>query len=79
MGAYGPPPGFYRSKPRIRIDAMRCIGCMRCLAACPQNEVISAGRVNGRAYAYVKDIDRCAGCASCVDACITNAILLYMT
>lgn len=79
MGAYGPPPGFYRSIPRVRIDPLLCTACLRCMNVCPRKEVIGLEKFSGKGFAAVKDPSACVGCGRCVDACLTNAIGLILT
>ena len=78
MGAYGPPPGFYRNSPRVRIDARYCTGCLRCVEVCPQDEVLRAIKSNGKVLAVVKNSSQCVGCRRCVSECLTNAIGTYL-
>lgn len=78
MGAYGPPAGFYRNSPRVRIDPMLCTACMRCMKVCPRTDVLGSSKINGKAYAVVKSAENCVGCSRCVTACLTNAIGLYL-
>ncbi|MBX9034967.1 4Fe-4S dicluster domain-containing protein [Gordonibacter massiliensis (ex Traore et al. 2017)] len=78
MGAYGPPAGFYRNKPRVRIDALLCTACMRCVRACPRSDVLGAVKVKGKLFARVQGAENCVGCGRCVNACLTNAIGLYL-
>ncbi len=79
MGAYGPPPGFYRNIPCVRIDPAVCTACMRCMEVCPRKGVIGIENVSGRRYAVVREPGKCAGCGRCVGACLTNAIGLVLT
>ena len=74
MGAYGPPPGFYRNTRGVHIDPLLCTACMRCRSVCPRKEVIGVERVSGKAYAVVRNPGACVGCGRCVGACLTNAI-----
>ena len=78
MGAYGPPAGFYRNKPRVRIDPLLCTACMKCMKACPQNDVLGAVKAQGKLFMGIRNVENCVGCARCVNACLTNAIGLYL-
>jgi len=61
----------------IVVDTDRCKGCALCAAACPNNVIALAHKVNAHGYPYVEPLteQRCTGCASCAivcpDACIT--------
>ena len=79
MGAYGPPAGFYRNKPRVKIDGGYCTGCLACLRACPSGDVLTTvADAHGERHAAVADPSACAGCGRCVRACSTHAIGLYL-
>lgn len=45
-----------------------CIGCMKCVKACPEGAVTVTGNC-----AKV-DFDKCTGCGKCAEGCPTNAI-----
>lgn len=84
MGAYGPPAGFYRNSPRVKIDADYCTGCLKCVAACPLKTVLRGTRISmpGRrdetVCAVVVDAAACAGCGRCMRACPTHAIGIFL-
>ena len=57
----------------ISIEAARCIGCGRCIEACPGNLLqLSAGR------AVIRDVRDCWGCTACVKSCPKAAICYYL-
>jgi pyruvate formate lyase activating enzyme len=47
--------------------ASRCIGCMECIAVCPENAI------RNREPGLFTDPDRCTACGSCADACLAEA------
>jgi len=46
-----------------------CIGCCRCLKACPTDAIIGAAK---QIHNVIRDA--CTGCAACVDVCPTEAV-----
>ena len=51
MGAYA-PMGFYRNKPRVKVDEDYCRGCLNCVSACPrEGKVLRARKVGGEVRA----------------------------
>lgn len=79
MGAYGPPLGFYCSKPRVQIHMEHCTGCMSCIEICRIGNVLHAYKMDdGSIKAEVKRPDECAGCGRCVSICPTHAIGMYL-
>lgn len=54
-----------------RIDAERCIGCTKCLPACPVDAIVGAGRQ------LHEVIDAaCTGCGLCIPPCPVDCITL---
>lgn len=78
MGAYGPPAGFYRNKPGIKIDYRYCVGCLRCVEVCPQANVLRVVERGAVMRPRIVELDACAGCGGCVRACPTHAIGLFL-
>lgn len=58
----------------IRIDKHACVGCGRCIEACPGNLI--KRDENGRAQ-IIRERD-CWGCTSCVKECKFKAIQFYL-
>jgi len=58
---------------RVAVDSSRCVGCGRCLDACPVG-VFAAG--SDRSYAVAQDPDACRLCGRCVRVCPAGAITL---
>ncbi|MDR0888695.1 MAG: ferredoxin family protein [Coriobacteriales bacterium] len=68
------------------IDAALCIGCTRCIEACPKGdgthssnyvllEVVSKN--NEKHKVIVKHPEHCSGCYLCVNVCPTRAIKIH--
>ncbi|MBJ6799470.1 4Fe-4S dicluster domain-containing protein [Geomonas propionica] len=55
------------------IDAARCTGCGRCVAACPYR-LITLEVAGFRKYAVVTKRGGCDGCLACLSACPVRAI-----
>lgn len=79
MGAYGPPPGFYRNSPTVKISVDYCTGCLKCIEVCPKNDVLRARRADGKVKAYAAEPEKCAGCGRCVHICATHCISISLT
>jgi electron transport complex protein RnfB len=54
-----------------RIDESRCIGCYRCIQACPVDAIVGAAQLMHTVLA-----DRCTGCELCLDPCPVDCIEL---
>lgn len=57
------------------IDIVRCSGCGRCVAACPQR-IITLETVGYRKHAVLTRPEHCTGCAACLNACPLGAIAM---
>lgn len=64
-------PESYTREPQVAFFNDRCIGCLRCVAACEQGAVRAS---DGGRVEY--DRQRCKECGACVDTCYTNARVL---
>lgn len=54
-----------------RIDAQICIGCTKCITACPLDAIIGAAK---RMHTVIDDL--CSGCELCVPACPVDCITM---
>ncbi|MFW6025061.1 MAG: 4Fe-4S binding protein [Candidatus Woesearchaeota archaeon] len=67
--------GSWKSfKPIIKSD--KCIGCMKCYNACPDNSIIKGKDENRKIPDYVQgfNYEYCKGCGICANICPVNAI-----
>jgi ferredoxin len=70
------PPRLLRSAKRLPdIDARRCTGCGRCVAAC-ELHLLSLDAVRWEKFARLHDPDRCTGCSACAVNCPFQAIAM---
>lgn len=53
------------------IDPLGCIGCTKCLPACPVDAILGTGK-----HMHTIIQDYCTGCGLCVDACPVDCINL---
>ncbi|MEQ8661246.1 MAG: RnfABCDGE type electron transport complex subunit B [Gammaproteobacteria bacterium] len=73
LGRPAPTTPLHREEPPrlARIEEPDCIGCTKCIQACPVDAIIgAAGLLHGVVGAW------CTGCALCVPACPTDCIVL---
>ena len=54
----------------IRIREEACVGCKRCIEACPGNLI----RLGERGKAEIRCVEDCWGCTSCLKECRAKAI-----
>jgi Na+-translocating ferredoxin:NAD+ oxidoreductase subunit B len=54
---------------RMKIDESNCIGCTKCIRACPVDAIIGA---NKRMHTIIPE--RCTGCELCIPPCPTDCI-----
>lgn len=55
----------------VHIDPLHCIGCTKCILACPVDAIVGAPRFQHQILA-----DRCTGCELCLPPCPTDCISL---
>ncbi|MDW8468398.1 MAG: RnfABCDGE type electron transport complex subunit B [Burkholderiales bacterium] len=59
-------------RPRVAlIDEARCIGCARCLAACPVDAIVGA-----EGFMHVVIANYCVGCEKCLPPCPMDCIAM---
>lgn len=61
----------YRSPSVAVIDESFCIGCVKCIAACPVDAIIGSGKMM---HTVLPDV--CTGCELCVAPCPTDCITM---
>lgn len=52
-----------------KIDAAACIGCAKCLAPCPTDAIVGAGK-----YLHAVIASLCTGCERCIPPCPVDCI-----
>ena len=62
-------PESIATQPALEYTPERCIGCGRCIVACPER----AHAIDGEGR-HVLDRDRCVACLACVDTCFAEAL-----
>jgi ferredoxin len=64
-------------KPKLHavpnIDAARCTGCGRCVAACPE-KIITLEVSCYRKHAVIQDTGKCTLCGQCKLSCLVDAV-----
>ena len=58
----------------VRINEIICIGCKKCIYACPDPNVLSFDEETRTVSA---DESRCKGCGLCVSECPKDAMSIY--
>jgi adenylylsulfate reductase subunit B len=58
----------------IQISENKCIGCGRCVEACPGNLI----KKNKQGKAAIRHIRDCWGCTSCLKECPVQAISFFL-
>lgn len=62
----------------IVVDAARCTGCGRCVAACKE-KLLTLDLCGTRKAAAFRNADRCNICGKCVSECLVGAITVAGT
>ena len=58
------------------IDADRCSGCGRCIAAC-EPRLFAFEQLGWRKISVLQDMDPCTGCGKCAIVCPITAITMH--
>jgi len=66
-----PDNGIEKPRTLARIIEPDCIGCTKCIQACPVDAIVGAGK---RMHTVIDE--RCTGCELCVPACPVDCIVL---
>lgn len=63
--------GEYKPPQVVRIEEDYCIGCMKCIIACPVEAIVGARRLM---HTVIKE--ECTGCELCIPPCPLNCIVI---
>ncbi|UNM95207.1 RnfABCDGE type electron transport complex subunit B [Ignatzschineria rhizosphaerae] len=63
--------GEYKPPQVVRIEEDFCIGCMKCIIACPVEAIVGARRLM---HTVIKE--ECTGCELCIPPCPLNCIVI---
>jgi electron transport complex protein RnfB len=66
-----PDNGLYRAPQLAVIDEAACIGCTKCIQACPVDAIVGASKLMHTVMA-----DWCTGCELCLPPCPVDCIAL---
>ena len=66
-------PGLF-AQPRVEIDPVRCIGCTKCIQACPVDAILGASK-----QLHVILQSACTGCLLCIPPCPVDCIVVDST
>ena len=58
----------------IRIQKSKCVGCGRCIEACPGNLI----KKDKEGKAFIRQVRDCWGCTSCIKECSRDAIRFFL-
>ncbi len=71
--ALNPENGFEKNKFVALIDESLCIGCVKCIRACPADAILGAAKLMHTVLA-----EECTGCELCIAPCPMNCISMQM-
>lgn len=63
--------GHYKPPQVVRIEEPYCIGCMKCILACPVDAIVGARRLM-----HTIITEECTGCELCIPPCPLNCIVI---
>ena len=63
--------GEYKSPQVVRIEEPYCIGCMKCILACPVDAIVGSRRLM-----HTVITQECTGCELCIPPCPLNCIVI---
>lgn len=63
--------GVYKPPQVVRIEEDYCIGCMKCIIACPVEAIVGARRLM---HTVIQE--ECTGCELCIPPCPLNCIVI---
>ena len=66
-----PEHGIEKPRTLARIIEVDCIGCTKCIQACPVDAIVGAAKLM-----HTVIVDDCTGCELCVPACPVDCIVL---
>ena len=58
----------------IQINKLKCVGCGKCVEACPGNLI----KKDTDGKAFIKHVKDCWGCTSCLKECRFEAINFFL-
>ena len=58
----------------IQINKLKCVGCGKCIEACPGNLI----KKDTDGKAFIKHVKDCWGCTSCLKECRFEAINFFL-
>jgi len=64
-----PAQGIYSLPARVKIREAECIGCTKCIQACPVDAIIGAGKLMHTVIDH-----ECTGCNLCIEPCPVDCI-----
>ncbi len=63
--------GSHKPPQVVRVEEAFCIGCMKCILACPVDAIVGARRLM---HTVIRD--ECTGCELCIPPCPLNCIII---